>query len=203
MVLVWALAVGLVVGYYRWPPLAEGARGLRALHASWGLGFAAIVGFIAGGVLPELARVVTGVAGRAHEKPGVEAVFRGLVWGALAVIVDAFYSFQAVVYGHDIGLATLAKKTATDMFVFAPTLFVPFTVAPFVSRREGFSARAFFSVWTPKGWSKEVFATYVPNTVFWLPVLLAVYAMPTDLQYPVAALATACWSMIFTFINRT
>ncbi len=201
MALVWVLAFALVAAYYQIPSFTAAARDLQALKASMGLGFAAIAGFIAGGILPELAKVLTGTLEKG-ESPWGEAVFRGCVWIGLAVMVDIFYSYQAHWFGIGTGIGTLAIKTAVDMFVFAPILFVPYTVGMFVFRREKWRLSALFSVWTPSGWKREVLPTYVPNVCFWVVVLLAVYALPTDLQYPMSALATACWSILFTFINK-
>ncbi|MEQ1822870.1 MAG: hypothetical protein ABL949_10180 [Fimbriimonadaceae bacterium] len=203
MALVWVVAFALVAAYYRLPAVAEAAKGLQSLKASMGLGFAAVAGFVAGGILPELAKALTGRLAKG-ENPWGEACFRGIVWIGLAVMVDIFYGYQASWFGTGNGLGTLAVKTAVDMFIFAPLIFVPYTVGMFVFRREKWRISALFSTWTPAGWKREVFPTYVPNVCFWIVVLLAVYALPTDLQYPMSALATACWSILFTFlVNRS
>jgi hypothetical protein len=201
MALVWVLAFALVFAYYNLPSVAAAAKGLQDFKASLGLGFAAMAGFIAGGLLPEVAKVLTGTLEKG-ENPWGEATFRGFVWIGLAMMVDTFYGYQAMWFGTGTGFGTLAIKTAVDMFVFAPLLFVPYTVGMFVFRREKWRLSAFISVWTPSGWKREVLPTYVPNVCFWIVVLLAVYALPTDLQYPMSALATACWSILFSFINR-
>lgn len=201
MALVWVLAFALVGAYYYVPSAASSAKNLQALKASMGLGFAALAGFIAGGILPELAKVLTGTLEKGENAWG-EAFFRGFVWIGLAVMVDIFYGYQALWFGTGTGIGTLAIKTAVDMLVFAPILFVPYTVGMFVFRREKWRISALLSVWIPSGWKREVLPTYVPNVCFWVVVLLAVYALPTDLQYPMSALATACWSILFTFINR-
>jgi hypothetical protein len=201
MAFVWVLAAGIVASYYNWPPVADAARALQELKASLGIGFAAIAGFVAGGVLPELAKWATRTLGKS-ENLFKETVFRGLVWSGLGMMVDTFYTFQAHWFGTSIDPVTLIKKTSVDMLVFAPVVFVPYTVGAFVWRREGYKVRAMGVAWTPKGWWKEVLPTYVPNLCFWVVVLFAVYSMPTDLQYPMSALATACWSLIFTFINK-
>lgn len=201
MALVWVLAFGLVIAYYNVPGAAEAGRGLQSLKAQMGLAFAAIAGFLCGGVLPELAKVATGNLDKG-EDPVREAMFRGLVWVGLAVMVDIFYVYQALWFGTGRDVETLLKKTAVDMLIFAPTVFVPYTVGAFVLRREHWRPAAFFSSWTPKGWRREVLPTYVPNFCFWVVVLLAVYALPTDLQYPMSALATTCWSILFTFLQK-
>lgn len=201
MALVWVLAFGLVAAYYNVPAVVEGAKKLQEVKASMGLGFAALAGFVAGGILPELAKLLTGTVAKGESVVG-EAFFRGLVWVGLAIMVDLFYVLQAYWFGTGTDFPTLVKKTAVDMLVFAPTLFVPYTVGMFVWRREGYKPASYFKVYTPKGWREEVFPTYVPNICFWSVVLFAVYALPTDLQYPMSALATACWSILFTFLQN-
>lgn len=201
MALVWAMAFGLVFAYYWVPAVQQVAGHIVDLKARMGLSFAALAGFFCGGILPEIAKVLTGSLEKG-ERPLAEAVFRGCVWVGLAIMVDVFYVFQARWFGTGTGPATLAMKTAMDMFVFAPIVFVPYTVGMFVFRREKWRLSALLSVWTPKGWHKEVFPTYVPNVCFWIVVLFAVYALPTALQYPLSALATACWSILFTFLQK-
>ncbi len=201
MLLVWVLAVGIALSYYHWPPVSAAARGLQTFKAHIGLVFAAMAGFIAGGLLPEVAKALTGTL-KKNENVVSETLFIGLVWAGLGVMVDVFYGFQARWFGTGIDPLTLVRKTCVDMFVFAPTVFVPYTVGAFVWRKARYKPGGFFRAWTPKGWRKDVLPTYVPNTIFWTVVLFAVYSMPTDLQYPMSALATACWSLVFTFINR-
>ena len=201
MALVWALAFALVYAYDNVQGVALAAESLVDLKSRMGLWFAAIAGFVCGGILPELAKVATGTL-KKGENPASESLYRGFVWIGLAIMVDVFYMYQAQWFGTGTDPATLAKKTAVDMLVFAPILFVPYTVGTFVWRREGWKLSALLSVWTPQGWKREVFPTYVPNVCFWVVVLLAVYSLPTPLQYPLSALATACWSILFTFLQK-
>lgn len=201
MSLVWAMAFALVFAFYNVPAVSNAAEQVVLVKSRMGILFAAVAGFVCGGLLPELAKVVTRSLPKG-ENPWGEAVYRGLVWIGLAVMVDVFYLFQARWFGTSTSVPTLAFKTAVDMFVFAPLVFVPYTVGMFVFRREHWSLRSLFSVWTPSGWQREVFPTYVPNVCFWIVVLFAVYALPTPLQYPLSALATACWSILFTFLQK-
>ncbi|MBS1724377.1 MAG: hypothetical protein JSS66_15655 [Armatimonadetes bacterium] len=201
MLVVWALAGALAYCYYKVPSVTAALEEVRPVRDRAGFLFPALVGFFAGGVLPELCRLVTRSIPKADRAWAANSAYRGLVWVFLAVMVDVFYRYQAQWFGTAIDLGTLAKKTTVDMFVFAPTVFVPYTVGMMLWRDARFRPRAFFSAWTPKGWAEKVLPTYVPNICFWIPTLFAVYAMPTDLQYPMSALATACWSLLFAFIN--
>ncbi len=200
MLVVWVLAFAFVACYYAIPAVVRGMESVIELKSKMGLAFPAIAGFIAAGVLPEIAKAITGQLEKG-ENVFKESIFRGLVWSGLAMMVDTFYSFQARWFGTASDLQTLSKKTAIDMLVFAPLLFVPYSVGMFVWRRENYRFSALASVLTPSGWKKEVFPTYIPNVCFWVIVLFAIYALPTPLQYPLSAFATACWSILFTFLQ--
>lgn len=201
MVLVWVLAFALAIAYYNVPVVQAGFQTLLGWKIRIGLAFAAMIGFIAGGILPEVAKWLTRTLVK-DENVFQESIFRGLVWGGLAIMVDTFYGFQALWFGTSIEPLNLAKKTAVDMFIFAPTIFVPYMVGMFAWRREHYRFSALISVFTPKGWKTEVFPTYVPNVCFWIVALFAIYSMPTGLQYPLSALATACWSILFVFLQK-
>lgn len=201
MALVWVMAFALAVSYYQLPTVAKAASGLQTFRLHTGLLFPICAGFIAGGVLPEFAKILTRSLAKG-ENVIAEAGYRGLVWSGLGVMVDEFYKLQAVWFGTGHDPRTLVCKTLVDMFVFAPTVFVPYAVGMFIWKRERFKLPAPFSAWSPQVWKSEVLPTYVPNVCFWIIVLLAVYALPTDLQYPMSALATACWSILFTFLQR-
>lgn len=202
MVLIQAVAVSVVVSYYASPSVRSSLDVFAAWRAGLGLLFAPLAGFSAGGVLPEIAKAATGLTRRFDAAWARDTLFTGIVWSGLALMVDVFYGYQERWFGAVADPLTVAKKTAMDMVVFAPLLFVPYSVAMFRWRDAGYRAAGLASVFGWRRYRANVLPTYLPNVCYWIPVLCAVYALPTVLQYPLSALATACWSLVFVFINR-
>src|SRR5690242_8899570 len=99
MVFVWALAGTIVAGYYGLGPVRDGAHHVQEWKAVAGLWFAAAVGFLAGGVLPEVAKLATGQHRFSDPTWLRDLLFRGFVWSGLALMVDTFYVFQARWFG--------------------------------------------------------------------------------------------------------
>ncbi|MBS1713893.1 MAG: hypothetical protein JST30_06110 [Armatimonadetes bacterium] len=202
MVLIQAVAVTFVVAYYAAPSFRSSLDTFAAWRAGLGLLFAPVAGFLAGGVLPEIAKALTGLNRKFDGAWLRDTLFTGLVWSGLALMVDVFYGFQEQWFGGVADPMTVAKKTAMDMVVFAPLLFVPYSVAMFRWRDAAYRPSGLASVFGWRNYRANVLPTYIPNVCYWIPVLFAVYALPTVLQYPLSALATACWSLVFVFINK-
>lgn len=193
-------AGALVWLYYAQPAVQQWADGVAHVKTSWGLAFSFLAGAIAGGLIPEVAKLITGRLKRPDRKWMGQTMFNAFAYGIIASQVDLFYRLQAYLFGHGVDLQTLAIKTAVDMGLFAPIVSMPTAILLFEWRKAGYSwTRAFQTV--PKGdWLSKWLAALLPCWGFWIPVLFAVYAMPTNLQFPLSVLAEAAWSIVFVFI---
>jgi hypothetical protein len=197
--LIQAAAVGLVIAYH----LSATVRGACDLAAAakvrGGLPFAAIIGAVAGGVLPELA---TRIADRRRRGPGPRADALGFNLGFFAlngVVIDLLYRFEAHLFGYGGSLATVAAKTAFDQFVFTPAwLWV--IVALFAWRASGFSAAAMRPLLRDRFYRRRVLPLLIPNWCFWIPMVSIIYALPSALQFLLFVLVFAAWSLIMVFI---
>lgn len=188
------VALIIVLAYYRSDSLQQQFSVLSSLRNQYGPCFAFCAGFLAGSAIPELARLVS----RHKLTPWRGALFNGFVYGSLSIFINAFYQLQARWFGDGIDAGTLALKTLVDMGLASPLVFIPYAVFLFEWRKSGWSGAK--RMLKPRGYRDLVLPALIPCWFFWIPVLLCVYAMPTDLQFSLSTLAEAAWCIVFVFI---
>lgn len=193
-------AVALVVGYYRSGDLQTLAARLAEVKVAGGLLFSFVAGGVAGGVIPELAKLALRRISRFDRDWAAGAAYNALVYGIVGVQVDLWYQLLGRVFGTGTGAGTLLVKTAVDMSLFTTVVSIPTAVALYAWRRRGFRIEGWRGAFTRRFYAAEVWPTLIPCWAFWIPVLLCVYAMPADLQFCFAVLAEAAWSMVFVFM---
>lgn len=194
------VAVGCVLAYYKSQSFREASDVLQGWKVSGGLLFAFIAGAVAGGFVPEAARIATGtVEGQGWDR-WRKVFWTAFVFGLVGVYVDVFYRIQAMLFGTGIDAATLAYKTAFDMFCFAPLFCIPFEVASLQWPQKGYRVVEFIRGFSWSTYRENVLPALIPCWAFWIPVLVCVYAMPMNLQFVFAILAEAAWSIIVVFV---
>lgn len=201
--LIQVAAIGGVFLYYSSLPVREWGASVAELKSRSGLLFAASAGFIAGAILPEIAKALTGRLRGPFRKWLADTAYNGLAYAILAVWVDLFYQLQARIFGPGNDILTLVWKTLFDMGVFATVLAVPFMVGFYHWRKTGFRLREFKGLFTWRAYRDRVLPALIPNWAFWIPVVVCVYAMPVGLQFPFTVLAEAAWSIMFVYIATT
>jgi hypothetical protein len=190
-----ALAAALVFSYYHSTRLHAWTGAIQSLKERQGLWFAVYAGAIAGGLLPQAAKWVTGKENLNRTFWSTMA-FHGCVFAFLGIEVDLFYRFQTELFGGSIDVLTLVKKDAFDMFIFSPLISMPTIMAPF-ALRGGYAVRHLFS---REFYREKIVTGLLPCWAFWIPMLMCVYALPSSLQFPFAQIAEACWSLVICFI---
>lgn len=197
-VFIQACAILLVLAYYRLEPVREWADQVAHAKAVFGLLFSALGGFIAGGIVPEIAKFATG---KVKEQNWLgETVFNGCLYTFIAVQVDLFYRFQSWLFGDRVDIQTVFVKTAVDMAIYAPFLCIPSAILVCEWRALGWRAKGLGPCFSRSWYRERVFPALIPAWAFWIPYLSALYALPPNLQMPFALLGEAAWSLIFIFI---
>ncbi len=186
-------ALVVLIVYYQSPGFRDAAHVLGELKTRVGWPFAFVAGFLAGGVLPEIAQLIAG-----KPSPIKEALFNGMAYGSLGILIDGFYQLQTRWFGSSNDLGTLALKNFVDMGLAAPLVFIPYLIFVFELRKGGINRARMVLTWS--GYRDKVLPALLPNWAFWIPVLFCVYAMPPDLQFSLSTLAEAAWSIVFVFI---
>lgn len=196
-------AVILVWAYYTYPGVRESLKGLEAMKRQGGVPFALLVGFAAGGIIPEAAKLVTGKVRPPYDKWLKDAFFNGCVIAIVALLVYLFYEYvQAPLWGTTPDLATIVKKVALDMGVASPFCFVYFTTLAYVWKNEGFSFSRLVPHLQNQFLRRQVLQLMVPCWMVWIPILCCVYSLPQDLQFPVSQVAEAAWCLMLALLTK-
>ncbi len=197
--LVQSIAVALAAAYYLLPGAPAAMAGVAALKRAGGLPLAALLNAVAGAILPEVARVATG---RRRTAIG-EMAFQLVFFAALGAYVDLLYRGLGAVWGNAPDVETVAKKLFFDQLVSSPLVTIPFSTVAFVWKDSGFSPARTRNAFRAQG---GFWVRYLPTLVtcwgFWAPVLVAVYAMPGDLQFPLFLAAQAAWTLLLLHLNE-
>jgi hypothetical protein len=177
-------------------------RDACAVAAGWkvsgGLPFASLTGALAGGVLPELAKLIAlgpaAVAGRT-----AEIAFNVAFFSLNGVVIDLLYRGEAYLFGDGAGVRTVVEKVAFDQFVFTPT-WLAVIVVLFLWRQRAFSVSAVRAALGRGFYQQRVVPLLLPNWLFWIPMVSIIYALPGTLQFLMFIPALAAWSLIMVFI---
>jgi hypothetical protein len=182
--------------------VSPGFRLAAAIAAGWkasgGLPFAAASCALAGGILPELAKLVAMGPATLTGRAG-EVAFNTVFFAFDGIVVDFLYRGEAGLFGSAGSLRTVIEKVAFDQFVFTPTWSVGIVLL-FLWRQRGFSAAAVRPALRRGFYAERVMPLLVPNWLFWIPMVSVIYALPIPLQFLMFIPALAAWSLIMVFI---
>lgn len=199
-VLIWSVMLAVVLAYYNHEP----TRAALGIVADWksrfGYGFSFVATGIAGGVLPEILKVLLLQGGKVRKENTDNIVFAFCFWGMTGCLVDAFYRQQAIWFGSEATPAVLVKKVLVDQFVFTPTMGTSLVVWAYEWRRCGFRPSALRGIFSLKFYRTRVFPALLAGWSVWIPAVSIIYSLPSLLQVPLFTLATSFWSLIVTFI---
>jgi hypothetical protein len=189
----------LAIAYRVSVPFREACALAAAWKTAGGLPVAAATSAVAGGLLPELAKLVTdrrrsGVRGR-----GGEVLFNIAFFAFDGIVIDLLYRGEARLFGSDAQLRTVIEKVAFDQFVFSP-LWSIFIVLLFLWRQRGYSLAATLPALGRGFYQARVVPLIVPNWLFWIPMVSIIYALPVGLQFLLFVPALGAWSLIMVFI---
>jgi hypothetical protein len=198
-VLIQAGAALLATAYWMSATFRAACAVAAAWKSSGGWPFAAATGALAGGVLPEVARLAadrgrTRLPGRAGE-----ILFNTAFFAFNGVVIDLLYRGEAALFGGDARALTVVEKVAFDQFVFNPVWGV-LIVLLFLWRQRRFSLAATLPVLRRGFYRARVVPLLIPSWLFWIPMVSIIYALPVPLQFLLFVPALAAWSLIMVFI---
>lgn len=192
----------LVASYYQVPALRAAAVTASDVKLRYGGWFAFFIGMLAGGVVPEIAKLLTGMLRKLDAAWARECAYNAFVYGIVGWQVDIFYRFQAFMFGPQHDVRTLVVKTSVDMGFFSTIISIPTATWLYAWKRNQFKLAGLFPGGVSAFYKRQVVPGLVPCWAFWIPVLLCTYAMPVNLQLEFSMLAEAAWSIVFVFIAK-
>lgn len=205
-------AVGLLLAYWYVPAVNAGLTRLGEWKLAAGWPFVVIGTAAFGGLIPGL--VQRARPRLRHTMPWKLLVFLTVFWAYKGLEVDLFYRLQAWMFGHGTDPATVVKKIAFDMGVYAPFWAVPTTALPYLWSEAAFSRSgsvggACTKVLGPirklgirRWYARDLLPVLISNWAVWVPAVCVIYCLPLALQLPVQNLVLCFWSLLLVLQVR-
>ena len=191
MVVLWLLAAGTALAFYRVPALKAVFDPLAKWQTESGWIAAFLNRVVFCGVVPGI--FLFAVKPIRPPRPLLTACVYSLWGGLWGVACDGFFTLQAAVFGTGTNWTTLVKKTLVDQLVWNVFLCTPVNamffswVARDFSRSGRRNCRAFL---------QDCLTLLATNWIVWIPVTVAVYAFPLPLQIQLVGLASSFWMLV-------
>ena len=191
----------LVAGYYAVSPVREAAHWLQGWKEYGGLLFVAAATVFSGALLPEGLKALLRPQGyRPLDAAGW--LHLGILMAFLGIAVDAFYGFQSRWFGEADGAGVVVLKILVDQLLYAPLFALPVVLVWFAWKENGYDIRRTAGAVHPSFFLSRLPALYLPNLLFWVPSLAALYALPGELQFLLFIPINAAWCLLLVLIAR-
>ena len=191
--ILWAVAVAVVVGYYHVPSVEAALVRVGGVKERFGFAFSAVSTAFFAAVLPILLGRLFGVL-RLPDARGWLVIVP--FWMERGMEVDALYRLQAWLFGDTPDAATVAAKVLFDQLLYVPLWAIPtMELAYRFKDRRPVPRR--FGAW----YVGDVLPLIAANYVIWVPAVTAIYMLPVPLQLPMANLVTCLWVLVFGFMT--
>ncbi|MBA4292387.1 hypothetical protein C0431_05405 [bacterium] len=189
----------LVYSYFNIPTATRALDQVSQWREQGGIIAVLLAGFVAGGVLPEIAKILTGKVKKLDNSWAVAATYVGIVYSIIGFLVYLLYFVQVSLFSASNDPATVLKKVLFDMLVFSPFLSIPFATGMLIWRKRAFQISAWKEVIIPSSYRENVLPGVILCWIFWFPVMSSIYVLPLKLQFPIAMLCEAAWTIVFVF----
>lgn len=197
-----ALMLALLFGYYFHPPVTARLDLLADLKLRWGFGYSALSAAVAGALIPEIMRVFVFQKSRARRANFANLLFSIPFWCGMGMLVDAFYRTQAFVFGSEPTFQVVVVKVFCDQLLYSPLVATPLTCWLYDWKLAGYrlaATRCFLTF----AYARDVMVPIVfANWGVWIPVVAILYSLPSSLQIPLFSLALSLWVMLLTWMSE-
>jgi len=192
----------LVAGFYWHPPTKAAMESLAAIKTTYGYFFSMTLAILGGAILPEIFVIGFFQRWKIHAVNFANLRFTIVYWAFDGLFVDALYRTLGNVVGNNANPGTVATKVLIDQFIINPLIFVPISLICYEWKHRNYDFKAMSDVFTWGYVKAKAIPTLVTSWCAWIPLLTAIYALPSPLQIPMFALALTIWVMLFTYITQ-
>ena len=196
------IMLALLLAYYFYPPTTRWLDQLAVVKGKWGFAYSGIAAVIAGGLIPELLRILVFQKGRVRASNFSNIAFTAPFWCVMGIIVDAFYRGQALVFGSEVSFPVVAAKVLVDQFLYSPFIASPLTCWLYDWKNSGYRTEVVRSFLTGRYWREVIVPVVFANWGVWIPVVSILYSLPSLLQIPLFGLALSLWVILYTWISE-
>lgn len=191
LAVLWVLAFSLVWAFYHLPGVARLLEPLSLWQTAcgWSAAFSNRVVFC--GVVPGI--FLFSVKTIRPRRPMLTVAAYCLWGGCWGIACDAFFTFQACLFGTGTDLATLVKKVSVDQLVWNVFVCTPVNALFFPWVARDFRPQPRPSL---ESYGRTCLVILVSNWMVWIPVEAVVYAFPLPLQIQLVGLASSFWMLV-------
>jgi hypothetical protein len=186
----------LVGAYYCWPTATAILDRLAAWQQAGGLVFAAIATGLAGGLLSELSLVYFQQRGHWTPSNFENIVFKLTIFAISGAMVCEFYRLQAIWWGQGASLSVVVPKVLVDQFGYTVVLSTPYYALLTRWQTLRYSGSRLWAELDTRFVIERMLPVLVTNWMFWIPTVILLYSMPTNLQTTIFIFATATWGLL-------
>lgn len=191
----------LAAGYYASGAVRDVAHWLLEWKSAGGLLFVVAANIFSGAVLPEMLKAWLRPPGRPAPTWRDWLHLSGLM-AILGLAVNEFYRAQGGWF-DGFGVATaVALKILVDQLVFALLFALPLVVVWFAWQENSYRWGRTRAALTPSVFLQRLIPLYLPNLLFWVPALIALYSLPTELQFLLYLFLNSASCLLMIFIAR-
>jgi hypothetical protein len=198
-----ALMLALLLGYYLSPTVAQYLERLAEFKLRHGSAFVIVAAVLAGAVIPEMFLVLFFQGGRSTRRNLRNLCFTLPIWALDGWLVDLLYRSEAAWLGNVVTFPVVLAKICIDQFGYNPFFAAPFGVMTYEWKNTGFSLESLARGFTWSHYRDKVVPTLLATWAVWIPLMAMIYSLPLVLQFPLFALALTFWVLLLTYMTNT
>ena len=195
-----AMSCCLVIAYYQSDWLKSEFLRIAEWKNNSGLLFVILTTIASGLLIPEFFKRL--VLPNTRILSPMEWLHQFILWAVIGLLVDHFYLFQAQFIGQEANASNVLAKILLDQFVFAPFILLPFIVIWFALDEAAFRPKIWIQSINLRLIYRRVAPIWCTSLCYWPLMLIAIYALPSDLQFPLFLLANAAYSVLMIYIAK-
>jgi len=198
-----ALMLALLAGYYWSPAVAGMLNGMAAYKLRHGFIFVILAAIAAGAIVPELFLILFFQRGRANRRNLRNLRFTVPIWAFDGWLVDLLYRSEAAWLGNVVTVPVVLGKICIDQFGYNPFFAAPFGVLTYEWKNTGFSLESLGRGFTWGHYRDKVVPTLLATWAVWIPLMAIIYSLPLALQFPLFSLALTFWVLLLTYMTNS
>jgi len=202
MLVLEAAMAAMVVIYYCWPTGSDFLSRYAAWQHSGGIFVAALATAIAGGILSELSLIYLRDKGCWTASHVENMGFKLVMFFIGGAIVCEFYEWQTVWFGEGTAWSVLLPKILVDQFIFTVFWATPYQTLMTRWQTLRYSGRNLWRELNRDFLTERVLPVLVTGWMFWIPGVVFIYSMPSNLQAPLFIFGTAIWGLLLPAVAR-
>lgn len=198
-IVLWGFALLILISYYGLPVTRPAFDAIGELKNRFGYAFSLISTAIFAGLIPAL------YAQKVKRKPNRNfyplLTFCVFYWGIRGMEVDLLYRLQAIMFGNDNQVATIAEKVFFDQFVYNPFWVAPSTTLIYLWKDMEFSWSKTQARLTRRFFVHSTLTILISTWFIWIPAVIIIYSLPLPLQIPLFNLVLCFFVMLLTYLT--